>query len=223
MELLVTMGVLAALASLLIPVSTRVLNNARQAKCAGNLRGIGGLIGTWIADNDGRIPPASNSSNPWPFLLISQVLGEPIKPGGMRYDQFYCPTLSAAGHDGNSKPTSGYWTTYAANWQVMGTGSSYPIRRISEFSKLSRTGLLWDACPSVEGPPKRSVSGAAWYHIRAGDPNQTVGWVHGTRDPQLRRHGTANVLFLDGHVEGLPDPGDGNFLPIARQGTQLWE
>ncbi|MCX8005020.1 MAG: DUF1559 domain-containing protein [Burkholderiaceae bacterium] len=59
-ELLVTLGVIALLAGLLLPASTTVLRYARRVACAGNLRQVALCVHAYAGDWDGLLPAEGN-------------------------------------------------------------------------------------------------------------------------------------------------------------------
>jgi type II secretory pathway pseudopilin PulG len=60
LELLVVIGIIATLASLLFPVTGRVLDSLNKTKCANNLRQVGMIIKTAAMDNDNLYPAIEN-------------------------------------------------------------------------------------------------------------------------------------------------------------------
>ena len=64
-ELLVVIAIIAILAALLLPVLTKVQENANSIKCLANLRQIGTAINAYCGENDGLLPgPLSISQYP---------------------------------------------------------------------------------------------------------------------------------------------------------------
>lgn len=56
MELLVTIGIIAALVTLAVPATNRVLHRARAVQCMGNLRGLGTGLQSYLAENNNIMP-----------------------------------------------------------------------------------------------------------------------------------------------------------------------
>lgn len=223
-EVIVVLGLVVTLVALLLTGLKSVQSAHRQSTCMYNLRQIGQMIYTYSSENDGIIHPGNNNRSTWSRLLAERYLNVPLHSKDMKLLQvFYCPESRALGNDGDSSPVAHYWTNYAINSRVMGSGvNPRPLRRMLEFETPSRVGIMWDACTLASGPPNRAVGASAAYHIQAGNANQTVGFIHGSKDKLKRRGGKAGTLFLDGHVALLPDPGDGKFLDIQRTGNDLW-
>ena len=83
------------------------------------------------------------------------------------------------------------------------------------------------------GPPHRPIAFHRKGHVtpNSGIYDATVGFPHGARpaagplgnpDSFAYRGGASNVLFMDGHVTAMADPGDGNTLDIAHVGNDMW-
>ncbi|MBM3835290.1 MAG: type II secretion system protein [Verrucomicrobia bacterium] len=68
-ELLVVIGVIAILASLLMPALARAKGKANQAKCLNNLRQLGLSLALYADDQSGEFPPRRERANAWPFKL----------------------------------------------------------------------------------------------------------------------------------------------------------
>jgi len=70
-ELLAAIGIVAMLASLLIPALGKMQAKANSAKCLNNLRQWGAVTMTYVADHDGALP--SNAGSTWYTLLWPYV------------------------------------------------------------------------------------------------------------------------------------------------------
>jgi prepilin-type N-terminal cleavage/methylation domain-containing protein/prepilin-type processing-associated H-X9-DG protein len=101
-ELLVVIGIIAILASLLVPVVGRARESARRVACAANLRSVHQTFLAYAADNDGHVPLGyrrgfkqfnsmvfSNTSKKFCLFGILQL-------GGYMKDAraFFCPSES---------------------------------------------------------------------------------------------------------------------------------
>ena len=55
-ELLVCVGIIAALTAILLPVLARARESGRKATCSGNLRQLGVAFAQYVSDHDGHYP-----------------------------------------------------------------------------------------------------------------------------------------------------------------------
>jgi prepilin-type processing-associated H-X9-DG protein len=56
MELLITMTIIAALVTLLVPASQRLMGKAKAAHCLNNLRNLGGALQLYLAEHNNTMP-----------------------------------------------------------------------------------------------------------------------------------------------------------------------
>lgn len=224
-ELLAALAVATLLAALLLPAIGNLRESSMQAACASNLREIGSMIHTYAVENNGRIVHYSDTSLPWPQRLQFSVMNMPGNQLGY-HRLFYCPKLVSAGYGGNSTHPPSIWSNYVVNARVMGNGGAFPTRRMMEFENHSKIPVMWDAAVHHSlGPPNRlSVGSDAWpTYITAGNPDCRFGFPHGAPRGTPGRGGATNILFLDGHVAPVADPGDGNRVPIRKSDNTLWD
>ena len=83
-ELLVVIGIVAALAALSVPTYESAVLHARAATCASNMHGLGIAFLSYAYDNDGMLPGRVITGNRWPTLLLPYVGNDPrvyIDPG----------------------------------------------------------------------------------------------------------------------------------------------
>lgn len=217
LELLAGIAILAVLLAFLTPTLKSGLEKSREARCSSNLHSIGSFFSLYAADNDGNLLPYvtshSNSNLLWPDIIVRNYIN-PSNPTAMDYKSFFCPSLVARGYSFATRSPLGYRTNYAINNSVMASEEN-AINKLSQFDKPSRTGVIWDGSTWPDEEPRMSVGGLREYHIEAGNPNCSVGWLHGQTEKYPNRYGRANVLFLDGHVESQRDPGNGKLLDIG--------
>ena len=190
-ELLVAIGILAALVGLLFPVLTRARRKAHEAKCQSNLRQIGLALSMYAQDNDGLFPLTGNPDpvpNTWRAAIFPYV-GNP--------QLLLCPAERV------SPPFDGT----LSDWSLK---SGYAMNAVHwQMGPPSPPGLWWTHESSIELPAEtiHVVEGSGSYELSNPDPAPAGGSnEHGfiRDDTAGRRHsGGANYLFCDGHVKHL--------------------
>ena len=192
----------------------------------------------------GSLTPPRWAIQSWPGILIEETLGYSPEEQNKRimaaeaegynaFPIFYCPTMVEEGFTGNSTTPAGWHHQYGPNWDIFVIYEPEFPRLIDEFNQQSRTATLMDMNGSMWGPPHRPIAFHRKSHVTPGGlwPSVTVGFPHGARPggkargvqgSYAYRGGATNVLFMDGHVEAMKDPGDGVTLDIAYAGDNLW-
>ena len=89
MELLIVIGIIAALVSLIFPSLQRVKELTRQTLCAVNLRGLGEALHTYAMDNTGAMPVEELCGNPQ-TVLVGNLYDRYVSDRSM----FYCPSAA---------------------------------------------------------------------------------------------------------------------------------
>lgn len=221
LEILASTAIIALLLVLITPLATSSFEKGREAACAANLRSLSAYFGMYAADNNGNILPYVNHANHlWPDIVAWNYMDSEVTSAA-DYKPFFCPSLEKRGYTFATRSPLNYRTNYAINVSVM-QAQDTGINKLSLFSQPSRIGVIWDACTWPGEEPRMAVGALQEYHLTAGNPNCSVGWLHGRREKYPNRMGRANVLFLDGHVESQADPGTGNLLDIAVNWPNLY-
>lgn len=196
MELLVTLGVLAVLAGILLPVLFQAREKGRQAVCLSHLRQIVLAVNEYAHDWDERLPmnayqAADKRGRPCLLTLIGA-----LRPFGVSSLAF-CPTQPDAFHLDMFLRGSGL-TGGECDGQV--GGGSFAIN-VAVFVRGDTPALGWQGTPPVQlsqlTMPAMTVG--IYDGNVAGEPR--CGFQ--TFDPlvQGRHLGSVNLGFLDGHAK----------------------
>lgn len=191
-ELIVVIGVVVLLAALLFPSFGKMRAQAGAATCLGNLRNIGGLIGTYVADRDGMFPSSTdyNPEDPvmtgapnrytWDEKLVIEGI---MSKDDLRLTRSGCPT-------NRNKMTKG---CYGYNYEQLGNENRPQGSRLvrnTSLEQASKTVMVMDNFGYGDGKGWSLL--AWWFGTDPSDekaPGAPVG--HG---------GMVNVLWADGHV-----------------------
>jgi len=223
-ELLVVIGIIALLIAILLPALNRAREQAKQVKCASNLRQMGEAMTMYI--NDWKYYPgayANDGGNPfacWPSRLRLYL-------GGVN-DAFYCPsqelwsqwkagqaggaTLADEGYGYKFGEQLLYATTVPFSYGYNDWGCSH-TQPASPLTMRGLGGDQWAA--SFNGinyanghrQLKASRVKAAAEMIAIADNHPKGVWDYNldptdpTEYPGDVHHGGANVLWCDGHVD----------------------
>ena len=185
-ELLVVIAIIAILAAILFPVFARARENARRASCQSNLKQIGLGILQYSQDYDERYTPTEVYTTPsttWPILVQPYVKSTQV---------FACPSNNSTvkvKNTANAVPAH-----YIANGGYEGAyhaALNYP-------RPMDAPG--GSALSSVDSPAQCIM--VLEYKGTRNDGNFYSPSPAGGMD--FTNHlGTANFLFVDGHVKAL--------------------
>lgn len=197
MELLISVGIIAVLASLLMPMVKGMVKKGHSAKDAANLRAIGQANIAYAADNEQKcvIGFSSNPSKTW-YLELRPYLGQ--GPGSEKDKEGYLPVLVSPNDPnqgglrgpGALAPDDSKRRSYAINYYTRAfvSGSDKEYRGRKMFTLPVSTMIFVGNFPAVqEGTHGITPSSAA--SLAALPRNwQSV--------PDM-----AQFVFLDGHAE----------------------
>jgi prepilin-type processing-associated H-X9-DG protein/prepilin-type N-terminal cleavage/methylation domain-containing protein len=207
-ELLVGIGIIAALVALLVPMIGVARDQAKAARCLANLRQLTQAATVYCAANDGVYPIAyyfpvqeggKTVTRNWDFTTIEGGGGRQVQPGliwaGLPSAEVQqCPSYEVTDPGGDP------YTGYNYNTSYIGHGEGEVIQlsvRAAAVKRPARCALFGDG-QYWGGPDK---------FMRAPFPNPgDANFRDRSAGTQGFRHRRAtNVAFCDGHAESLRD------------------
>ncbi|MDD5697788.1 MAG: type II secretion system protein [Victivallaceae bacterium] len=109
-ELLVVIGIIAILASMLLPALNKARERARGIECVGNLKQLGTIVNLYADDYAGFTPPRYQTGvTTWADLLIAKNY---LKAGNV----LVCPSYSP-------REYQNHYYTYGIRWTIPGFDS----------------------------------------------------------------------------------------------------
>lgn len=193
-ELLVVVAIIAILASLLLPALGRAREFARARQCTSNLKQIAVAVYSYADNqNNGKIVRSYNGTDVWNMILMQTGEIQGQLPTGPYYISasatvFVCPS-SANAADCYSWGTSDTprWKalTYALNLDPTGQGNNAGWESLAKITN-----------PSVKILLIEENNYWSWYDRCDSDPSGSRKLLH-------KHNNAVNVLFVDGHVEGV--------------------
>ncbi len=184
-ELLVVIAIIAILAAMAVPAVSRSLENSKRVSCASNLSQLGKAFHLYTAEQ-GTFPQKATNSIPktdpqdWLFDLKPYL--------GGKSSVTMCPVkhvLNGVAQEFRSNLDTNLVTNYGISYWIL------------EGMRTGGMGATGKRLPSLVNVPRASKMGVlidankSW--LKDIQPER-VSYVHA---------GSANVLFMDGHVESL--------------------
>ena len=223
-ELLVVIAIIAILAAMLMPALQQARERGRTSSCQTNLKNVG-LAGAFYTDsNDGWIvpgtmPPFGYNNSPDRKGVWYRILGG--VGGGTNYGitgkwhqwsphvymggMMHCPSGNdAAGSDGT--PIRWNFTDYDINYGLSGNFVnnnfvSGGVRKINVVKYAGSTIFVTERMPFAGNFGITRVVEVGYRH-GTGDPRResSPAVTNGSPEYYYYLTGTANVLYIDGHV-----------------------
>jgi prepilin-type N-terminal cleavage/methylation domain-containing protein len=159
-ELLVTVGIIALLLAITIPVVSRARESSRTTRCMTNLHSIGQAVMAYISENHGFFPPmatmptidAANPASPKKsiFVLLGNYVSQENKVFRCPSDRFIDPS-SVAENPGAAPPAN---VSTWHEWQSSSYGPMYGVTMQMSNGQwaLSRENSLSPLIQQVSGP-----------------------------------------------------------------------
>lgn len=210
------MVVIGILVTILVPVISQVgMGYMERVKCAANLKAVGQAGLAWAAEHDNnlvplRMDPVGEPDGFW-YDHLNEFFGR--RPGragrlnenGVLVDppEYVCPTVERRYLINRICGWNGHGEKGAMPWYLtMGEGFANN-KRIELPGGLAKTA--WFACPQEIGD---GYFFPEYYNTGNGN---FIGFPHSN---------TANVVFMDGHVENITNPDFQQNPELLRQ--QQW-
>lgn len=199
-ELLVVIGIIAALLAILLPTLVRARNVAQQTTCLSNMGQIGLAVQTFLADND-HVMPASSGDNVDNFADSSVGLQYPtclyltLRYLNGKHTIFACPSVDPSKQYGQGGtillPTDLSDTNYEYNAALDGLRTTR-VPNPSDIVVFQEWAFR--SATAFRRPARWGTPSAPIYVIWTGTG---VGYEEFTNC----HNSGGNLLFLDGHAE----------------------
>ena len=203
-ELLVAISIIAVLAGILLPALNKAREKGRSILCTSNLKQIGMAHLQYIGDNEDYTIPVANggtSVNMWHNVLAGEgdTLESAMKK--IRYipsKLLICPSSVTKLSDVRSQ-----FPSYGFNGTLYDDMNKDFSRKVTSQKMPTKKITILDGCFQSAADTRNTNRG--YWRLRLSGYSMNFGAPYG------RHNRIANVLFLDGHLQGFdiytdPDP-----------------
>ncbi len=225
-EMLVTVAIIATLASLLFPAIGAARKLANGAACASNLRQISMATITYTSDNLGFLPHSwvtalpSHQPHPWGTARLNYAspafLGQYLNieeasdlwataqnyAGKRSVNLVVCPGDSRPATASNRRHRISYGANIGIINQYWRGTNPYTVTHIRRVTNPSATMIFADG----NNPRWRADTHLQYLTTDDRETSPSGPPLHPDLWWTSARHGGTNVAFLDGHVEKASDP-----------------
>lgn len=189
MELLVSISIIAILASLVLGGFSRVMEGSRLSTCTANLKLLYSLTQQYTQDNNNALPAAMGTQS-WMITLGRQENPQYTTTDPAQNKKYRCPEAVY------TYPPARVLRTYAMNAEGIPAATSISLLKNTHPAQtLYITDIKYQ-----DGGSSELRSGYAYFRLTTSFALSQYG--------DARHHGCINGLFLDGHVAllALDDP-----------------
>jgi prepilin-type N-terminal cleavage/methylation domain-containing protein/prepilin-type processing-associated H-X9-DG protein len=207
-ELLVVIGIIAILASMLLPSLAKAKETGKRIQSLNNMRQLGMALMMYTDDNEGKLPPRSHPHR-WPSRLLAEIGVGPADTGTVpantntNYKILICPSDSA--------PTSGgggaeYPADLAPRSYIYNAWNDFYFEhynRNANWRQLARDGAVSISESEIREPSATIVlaekaDGKTHWYLDYEYNEDIDGMLE-----QSRHSGGANYTFADGSAHYL--------------------